>query len=66
MAYTYKQIEKYFSKHVFFNSAVHALVGIGVGILLANPFAGVHPIRWGVAFLAVGILGHLYPLTSKK
>ncbi|MDD5147440.1 MAG: hypothetical protein PHV63_02740 [Candidatus Daviesbacteria bacterium] len=61
----YKQISQYFKNHVYYNSAVHILVGIGVGILLTYPLAGAHPVRWGLGFLALGILGHLCPLVKK-
>lgn len=61
-----RDIEKYFSKHVHYNAIVHAIGGIGIGILIARPFAGVHPMRWGVALLVVALLGHLKPLLMKK
>ncbi|MCL5784384.1 MAG: hypothetical protein M1142_03460 [Patescibacteria group bacterium] len=49
-----------------FNSTVHFLIGLGVGILITYPLIGAHPVRWGIIFLAIGILGHLYPLMLKK
>lgn len=60
-----EQIKKYLSKHPFYNGFVHLLVGIGIGILITYPYIGEHPLRWGVAFIIVGILGHLYPLITK-
>ena len=61
-----KEIKKYFANHVHYNSTVHVLAGIGIGILITYPLVGSHPIRWGVTFLALGILGHLYPLMQKR
>ena len=61
-----KKIDNYLSKHVHYNSFIHVLAGIGIGILITYPLIGAHPVRWGLAFLAIGILGHLYPLTTKK
>lgn len=61
----YKKIETYFKKHVYYNSAVHVLAGVGIGILLTYPLAGAHPVRWGGLFLAAGLLGHMYPLLKK-
>lgn len=61
-----KQTEKYFAKHPIFNGIVHILAGIGIGILVTYPYVGQHPLRWGLAFIAVGILGHLYPLLVKN
>lgn len=60
----FKQSLKYFSKNPEFNAIVHALGGIGLGVLLANPLAGSHPVRWGIAFLLISLLGHLW--TMKK
>lgn len=61
-----KKVENYFSKHVSFNSAVHLLAGIGIGVLLTHPLFDGHTVRFGLAFLALGLLGHLYPLLVKK
>lgn len=62
----YKDIMNYFKKHPSYNSVVHILAGIGIGILVARPFAGTHPVKWGVAFLTLSILGHLKPLFLKN
>lgn len=50
----------FFKKHMLYTSIVHAIGGVGVGILISHPFAGVHPVRWGVGLIIVAILGHLY------
>ncbi len=60
-----KKLEKYFSKHVWYGNFVHVLAGVGIGILITYPLAGVHPIRWGLALLGLGILGHFWPLIGK-
>lgn len=62
----YKQIEAYFKKYPIYNGAVHVLVGMGAGILLTYPLVGDHPLRWGVTLLALGLVGHLYPLVTGK
>lgn len=61
----FKKADKYFSKHVWFNSTVHAIGGIGVGILIASPFANPHPVRWGLALLGISLLGHVYAFIDK-
>lgn len=66
MCKKYQKIRKYFKEHVDYNGFVHMFAGIGIGILITYPLVGAHPIRWGVAFLLVAILGHLYPLFIKK
>ena len=60
-----KSITKYFTKHIEYNSAVHVLIGIGIGALLTYPVAGSHPVRFGVVFLVLGILGHVWAATHK-
>lgn len=65
MVFIYKRADKYFSKHVWFNSTVHAIGGIGVGILIASPIIGAHPVRWGVTLLVISALGHIYAIYSK-
>lgn len=56
----------YFGKHVEYNALVHVLGGIGLGILIAVPFAFPHPVRWALVLVGLSILGHLYTLTVKK
>ncbi len=59
-----KKVMKYFSKHVTYNSIVHAIGGIGVGIILARPIDGAHPVRLGIILIAISLLGHLKALKS--
>lgn len=62
----YKKLSSYFAKHTQYNSVVHFVIGLGIGILLTRSFFDPHPLRWGVGLLVIGLLAHLYPLTSKK
>jgi len=50
----------YFKKNPIFSAVVHSLAGIGVGILIASPIAGSHPVRWGLVFIVLAIIGHIY------
>lgn len=61
-----KKVEKYFSKHVYLNSFVHVVTGLGLGILLTNGFFNPHPLRYGLFFLVLGALGHLVAYSGKK
>ncbi len=61
-----KKAMKYFSKHTEINALVHATGGIGVGILIASPFANPHPVRWAVFFIVLSVLGHLYAFVAKS
>lgn len=61
-----KKLSKYFSQHPYYNSATHVLIGIGIGILITYPLVTTHPLRWGLGFLVLGLLGHLYPLIAEK
>lgn len=58
----YKRGKKYLGKYPDFNALIHILVGVGVGMLLTYPLAGTHPVRWGLLFLALGGLGHLWAM----
>lgn len=60
-----KKLEKYFSRHIYLNSLSHLLAGVGIGILLTNSFFNPHPLRFGIAFLILGLLGHAYAYISK-
>ena len=60
-----KKAEAYFKKHLVYTSTIHALGGIGIGIIIASPFAGTHPIRTGVVFLLLSFLGHVYGWLAK-
>jgi hypothetical protein len=55
-----KKAVAYLKKHPVYSSTVHAIGGIGIGILIASPVAGIHPVRWGIALLIVSLLGHAY------
>lgn len=61
-----KKILKYLSVHPFYNSTIHVVIGVGIGILIAGPFIAPHPVRWGVGLLILGLLGHVYPIFVKK
>jgi len=56
----------YFKHHPEYNALVHALGGIAIGILIAEPLIFPHPIRWALIFAGLGIAGHLYTLVAKK
>lgn len=55
---------KYLSQHPLYTACLYFIVGIGFGILISRPL-GVHPVRYGVALLAIGIVGKLYVIMKK-
>jgi hypothetical protein len=57
----YRKLLKYMAAHPEYNSAVHLVIGIGIGILVTYPLIGAHPVRWGALFLVLGLAGHFYP-----
>jgi len=65
-----KKMEKnaisYYKKHPFYNALIHLLAGAAIGILVAYPIVGAHPLRWGLILLLVVVLGYLPPLTGSK
>lgn len=62
----YKRITSYFKKHVTYNSFVHVVGGMGIGVLIASPIVGIHPLRWGLGLIGLSLLGHLYAAVSEK
>ena len=62
----YKNAVSFMSKHPEFNSTIHVLGGIGIGIIVAIPLAGPHPVRWGLIFIALSLFGHVYAMLSGK
>jgi hypothetical protein len=59
-----KATMKYFEKHAGFNGLTHISLGVGIGALLTYPVAGVHPVRFGLVFLILGIIGHVWAATQ--
>lgn len=58
----FKRGKKYMSQHLEFNAVVHALGGIGLGILLTHLAFDPHPVRWAAFFILLAIAGHLYAM----
>lgn len=61
----WKEMDKYFSKHTIFNATVHTVAGIGIGALITGPLLDPHPVRWGLTFLLIAVLGHVYTMWVK-
>jgi len=55
---------KYFKKHPAYLASVHFIGGLGLGILVARPVFATHPVRWGVAFIVLAVVGHLFAWIS--
>ena len=50
----------YVKKHPMYNATIHAIGGLGVGILIGSSIVGIHPISWGIALIVISLLGHVY------
>ena len=61
-----KAIVSFLKKHPYYNAVIHTIAGLGLGIILARPLFTIHPIRYGLLLLIIGLLAHLYPLTLSK
>ena len=59
-------MNNYLSKHVWYTSVIHAIAGIGLGIMIARPLDNAHPVKLGLVLLAISGLGHIYPMMMKK
>lgn len=60
----YKIAMRYFSKHPLYAAVVFFIIGTGFGIIISRPL-GIHPVRYGLALLTIGLAGKLYPLINK-
>ncbi len=60
------QAMEYFKKHPVYLASVHFIGGVGLGILIAHPVFSPHPVRWGVAFIGLAAIGHLYAWISSR
>lgn len=55
-----KKAMTFMKKHPAYSSTIHAIGCMGIGILIASPVAGIHPVRWGVALMIISLPGHVY------
>lgn len=62
----YEKSIKYFSKHPMYNAMIHLSGGIAIGVLIARPFDGGHPLQLAAIFGGIAIVGHAIPWFSKK
>ncbi|HLD04453.1 MAG TPA: hypothetical protein VJG90_01925 [Candidatus Nanoarchaeia archaeon] len=53
------RLYSYFKKHTAFTDFIHVLLGLGLGFIIA----GGTLLNWGLLFLAIGLLGHIYAFT---
>ena len=60
-----KKTIEFMKKHPIYHAVLHSIGGIGIGIIVANSLAGVHPVRWGVALLGLSLMGHMYAWFAK-
>lgn len=49
-----------------YNATIHAAGGIAVGILIARPLDGGHPLKLALIFGGIAVFGHLYPIFIGK
>ena len=52
----------FMKKHPAYNAMVHAVGGIGIGVLITYPLVGVHPVRIAIVFIVLSLLGLLYAM----
>ena len=62
----YDKQTRYFAKHPFYNSLIHASGGIAIGLIIARPFDGGHPLQLAAIFGIIAVIGHLIPSFMKK
>lgn len=57
---------KFFSRNTYYNPVFFLALGLGFGILIARPFIGDHPLRWGMGLVVLGLFGLVYPMMMDK
>ena len=58
---------EYFSKHHALNAIFHILIGLGIGWLTSLGWSWqLHSLILGCIFIAIGIVGHIYPLFIRQ
>ena len=51
-----KRLYSYFKKNILFADFIHFLLGLGIGfVIVGDKF-----LNWGITFLIVSVLGHIY------
>ncbi len=50
----------FMKKYPAYNATIHAIGGVGIGILIASSLAGSNLVIWGVSLMVISLLGHLY------
>ena len=49
------RLYNYFRQHILFTDFIHVCLGLGMGLLIVSKW-----MSWGLFFLGVGIIGHIY------
>ena len=60
-----KKAMRFMKKHPTYTASIHAIGGVGIGMLIASPLAGVYPFRFGIVFIIIAALGHIYAWVAK-
>jgi hypothetical protein len=65
MSVNNQNIHKYFVKNPDQYAMIFLLCGIGIGIFVTYPVVGSHPIRWGIFFIILAIVGFIWGSRQK-
>ncbi len=55
-----KKATSFAKKHPVYVSTIHAIGGIGLGIIIAPLLATLNPTGWGLALIGISLIGHIY------
>ena len=56
----------FMKKHPVYHASIHAIGGIGVGILIMYFFNLQNPLMWALILISISIVGHLYAFLNGK
>ena len=55
-----KKAMAFMKKHPVYHATIHALGGLGLGIIIAHYFSDLNLMLWGIILIIVAVIGHIY------
>lgn len=60
-----KNIERFFTKNVYYNALSNLVLGLGIGALITNSIINPHPLRYGLVIVLIALLLYAYAYYKK-
>lgn len=62
---SWREVLSIMKKHPAYVATIHAIGGVGVGMLISSYMSGIDLVKTGIAFLVISLLGHVYAWMAK-